>query len=65
MAKITQGITTAVVGQDGDAPYPLADFFAALEATPAKINIAAYAGHNTLRDEVMGADFKRPATMKK
>jgi N-acyl-D-amino-acid deacylase len=61
-AKITQGITTAVVGQDGDAPYPLADFFAALEATPAKINIAAYAGHNTLRDEVMGADFKRPAS---
>lgn len=62
LAKITQGITTAVVGQDGDAPYPLADFFAALEATPAKVNIAAYAGHNTLRDEVMGADFKRPAS---
>ena len=62
LAKITQGITTAVVGQDGDAPYPLADFFAALEATPAKINIAAYAGHNTLRNEVMGADFRRPAS---
>ena len=62
LAKITQGITTAVVGQDGDAPYPLADFFMALEATPAKINIAAYAGHNTLRDEVMGADFRRPAS---
>ena len=61
LAKITQGITTAVVGQDGDAPYPLADFFAALEAAPAKVNIAAYAGHNTLRDEVMGADFRRPA----
>ena len=62
LAKITQGITTAVVGQDGDAPHPLADFFAALEAAPAKINIAAYAGHNTLRDKVMGADFKRPAS---
>ena len=62
LAKITQGITTAVVGQDGDAPYPLAEFFAALEATPAKINIAAYAGHNTLRDQVMGEDFKRPAS---
>jgi N-acyl-D-amino-acid deacylase len=62
LAKITQGITTAAVGQDGDAPYPLADFFAALEATPAKVNIAAYAGHNTLRDKVMGADFKRPAS---
>ena len=62
LAKITQGITTAVVGQDGDSPYPLASFYAALEAAPAKINVAAYAGHNTLRDEVMAADFKRPAS---
>ena len=61
LAKIAQGITTAVVGQDGDAPHPLADFFGALEATPPKVNIAAYAGHNTLRDEVMGADFRRAA----
>jgi N-acyl-D-amino-acid deacylase len=61
LAKITQGITTAVVGQDGESPYPLASFYAALEAAPAKINVAAYAGHNTLRDEVMGADFRRPA----
>lgn len=61
LAKIAQGITTAVVGQDGDAPYPLADFFGTLEATPPKVNIAAYAGHNTLRDEVMGADFRRAA----
>ena len=61
LAKIAQGITTAVVGQDGDAPYPLADFFGVLEATPPKVNIAAYAGHNTLRDEVMGADFRRAA----
>ena len=62
LAKITQGITTAVVGQDGDSPYPLANFYAALEAAPAKINVAAYAGHNTLREKVMGADFKRPAS---
>ena len=62
LAKITQGITTAVVGQDGDSPYPLTSFYTALEAAPAKINVAAYAGHNTLRDEVMGADFKRPAS---
>ena len=61
LAKITQGITTAVVGQDGDSPFPLADFYAALEAAPPKINIAAYAGHNTLRDAVMGADFRRPS----
>ena len=61
LAKITQGITTAVVGQDGDSPFPLADFYAALEAAPPKVNIAAYAGHNTLRDAVMGTDFRRAA----
>jgi len=27
LPKITQGITTAVVGQDGDSPFPLTDFF--------------------------------------
>jgi len=61
--KITQGITSVVVGQDGDSPFPLADFFAALEATPAKVNVAAYAGHNTLRDAIMGEDFRREATL--
>ena len=62
MPKITQGITSVVVGQDGDSPFPLADFFAALEANPAKVNVAAYVGHNTLRDRIMGDDFRREAT---
>ena len=59
--KITQGITTVVVGQDGSSPYPLATFFAALEETPATVNVAAYAGHNTLRSIVLKEDFKRTA----
>ncbi|HYV86340.1 MAG TPA: D-aminoacylase [Patescibacteria group bacterium] len=62
IAATNQGITTAVVGQDGDAPYPLADFFARLERTPAAINVAAYAGHGTLRAAVMGDDYRRAAT---
>lgn len=60
--KITQGITTVVVGQDGTSPFPLADFFVALETTPASVNVAAYAGHNTLRNQVMGMDFRRAAS---
>jgi N-acyl-D-amino-acid deacylase len=59
---ISQGITTIIAGQDGGSPYPLADFFGQLEATPAVVNIASYIGHNTLRSEVMGEDFKRIAT---
>ena len=59
--KITQGITTVVVGQDGSSPYPLGTFFEALEQTPATVNVAAYVGHNTLRSIVLSDDFKRPA----
>lgn len=59
---VAQGITTAVVGQDGGSPWPLNDWFQQLEAAPVALNIASYAGHNTLRSEVMGDDFRRPAT---
>ncbi len=62
LAAVSQGVTTAVVGQDGESPYPLAEFFARLERSPAALNVAAYAGHNTLRSEAMGNDFRRPAT---
>lgn len=62
IAAVSQGITTAIVGQDGGSPYPLADFYAEFEENPATINIASYIGHNTLRSEVMGEDFKRVAT---
>ena len=62
LAVINQGITTVIVGQDGGSQYPLADFFERLEATPATVNVASYVGHNRLRYEVMGEDFKRTAT---
>jgi N-acyl-D-amino-acid deacylase len=62
LADVSQGITTVVVGQDGGSPYPLADFFKKLEKTPAAVNVASYVGHGTLRDKVLGADFKRVST---
>lgn len=61
-AAVSQGITTVVVGQDGGSHYPLSDFFAAFDKAPAAVNIASYAGHNTLRHTVMGKDFRRHAT---
>lgn len=60
--SVSQGITTAIVGQDGGSEYPLADFYSQLEALPATINVASYVGHNTLREEVLGEDYKRAAT---
>jgi len=62
LAAVSQGITTAVVGQDGDSPYPLHDFRSRLGEQPAAINVASYSGHNTLREQVLGSDFRRKAT---
>jgi N-acyl-D-amino-acid deacylase len=62
LAAVSQGITTAIVGQDGGSAYPLSDFFTRLEREPATINVASYAGFGTLRHEVMGEDLRRAAT---
>lgn len=62
LAAVSQGITTIVVGQDGDQQYPLAEYFANLETSPAAVNVASYAGHGTLRARVMGEDYQRHAT---
>jgi len=62
LPAVSQGITTIVGGQDGGSFLPLADFFAGVEASPATVNVASYAGHNTIRARVMGEDFRREAT---
>jgi len=59
---VSQGITTIVVGQDGGSRSPLAEHFARLEAVPAAVNVASYAGHGTIREQVMGTDYRRAAT---
>lgn len=61
LAVTNQGVTTIVAGQDGGQPFPLADFFDRLAGSPAAINVAAYAGHGTLRRQVMGDDYRRLA----
>jgi N-acyl-D-amino-acid deacylase len=63
LSAVSQGITTVVIGQDGDSHYPLADYYKNLEAQPAAINVASYVGHGSIRSAVMGdKDFKREAT---
>ncbi len=62
LGAVSQGMTTFVVGQDGGHLYPLADFFARLEEAPVAVNVASYAGHGTIRGEVMGEDYMRFAT---
>ncbi|HEY7236432.1 MAG TPA: serine hydrolase [Gemmatimonadaceae bacterium] len=62
LAVASQGITTIVVGQDGESRFPLGQFFARLDTEPAAINVASYVGHGTIRGRVMGDDFQRVAT---
>ncbi|MGI9203313.1 MAG: N-acyl-D-amino-acid deacylase family protein [Woeseiaceae bacterium] len=62
LASVSQGITTVIVGQDGGSEYPLADFFSQIENAPATVNLASYVGHNTIRENVLGEDYRRIAT---
>jgi len=57
-----QGITTILVGQDGESSFPLGDYFAVLDANPPAINLASMVGHATIRAQVMGKDLYRPST---
>lgn len=59
---LAQGVTTIVVGQDGSRKGPFADLAAKYAARPAAINVAAYTGHGYLREQAMGADYKRVST---
>jgi N-acyl-D-amino-acid deacylase len=61
-SQAMQGITTAVVGQDGGSPMPVSDFLDRIDTSHPAINYASSVGHGSVRSLVMGADFKRPAT---
>src|SRR5437016_4771621 len=61
-SQIAQGITTIVLGADGDSPWPIAPYLDARRKNPPSLNIAMMAGHATIREQVMGKDFRRVAT---
>lgn len=67
-SALGQGITTIVSGLDGGAstfgnPFiSIEHNFSVFEKTPAAINLAYFAPHDTYREMVMGDDFKRTAT---
>jgi len=49
----SQGITTIVIGQDGDS-YAMDTIENILKRRPVAVNVATYTGHATLREQVMG-----------
>ncbi|GAC1631107.1 MAG: D-aminoacylase [Candidatus Acidiferrum sp.] len=60
--QIAQGITSLIIGADGDSPWPIAPWLEARQKSPASVNVAVMAGHATIRELVMGKDFRRTAT---
>jgi N-acyl-D-amino-acid deacylase len=60
--QISQGITTLIVGADGDSPWPLIDWVRQQQEKPAAVNVGVLAGHATIREQVLGKDFKRIST---
>ena len=62
LAAISQGITTIVIGQDGESD-PIDSLKKWCTTIPKSVNIASYTGHATIRAMVMGKDeVYRPAT---
>lgn len=61
-SQVRQGITTALVGQDGGGTMPVAEFFERIASANPAINYATSVGHGTVRRLVMGGDFGRAAT---
>lgn len=59
---VSQGITTVVVNHDGRSPWPIRDQRTLLEQQGVGPNTLLMVGHGTVRREVMGEDFMRPAT---
>jgi N-acyl-D-amino-acid deacylase len=60
--QISQGITTVILGPDGDSPWPIGAWLDTRRKNPASLNVATLFGHATVRALVMGKDFRRVAT---
>jgi N-acyl-D-amino-acid deacylase len=59
--QVSQGITTIMVGPDGDGPWPIPDYLNKLDGKIA-VNVGAFVGHATVREQVMKKDYVRKAT---
>jgi N-acyl-D-amino-acid deacylase len=60
--QIAQGITSLVVGPDGESPWPIIQWVRPIQQLHTAPNVAIFAGHATIREQVMGKDYKRLAT---
>lgn len=59
-SMVSQGVTTAIGGPDGSAPWPLAPYLDKLERTGVGLNVAMLVGHNSIRRGVMALENRAP-----
>lgn len=59
-SHVRQGVTTALGGPDGGSPWPLGAYLDSARKLGMGMNVAFLAGHNTIREEVMGMADRDP-----
>jgi dihydroorotase/N-acyl-D-amino-acid deacylase len=60
-SHVRQGVTTALGGPDGSAPWPFGKYLDSLSANfKLGMNVAYLTGHNTIRRKVMGNADRKP-----
>jgi len=57
---LRQGVTTVIYAPDGGQPWPLSRAIERLRASRHAPNTAFFAGHNTIRSQVMGSADRAP-----
>lgn len=59
-SALRQGVTSVAYAPDGRMPWPLGEYIANLREGGHAPNIAFFAGHNTIRQHVMGTENRAP-----
>ena len=60
-SHVRQGVTTALGGPDGSAPWPLDEYMAEAQALGIGLNVGYMVGHNTVRQAVLGLEARAPS----
>jgi N-acyl-D-aspartate/D-glutamate deacylase len=60
LGALSQGVTTLIVGHDGNSEFPL-DLFLERLSRGSPVNVASFVGYNTLRTRAMSTDQRRSA----
>ncbi|MBM3459596.1 MAG: D-aminoacylase [Armatimonadetes bacterium] len=61
-SQVRQGITTAILGQDGGSQFPLRRFWEQVRQRRPALNLASFVGHGTVRREALPGDPRRKAS---